>query len=235
MIEISDPPFPRSCALVVVAEQQPPLELPADTAQRRCCKHAFGRATRSHIHVDRRVRIGRRDHAGHVAVADQHDAAAQRAQLGNQFLMARPIKHTDNDLARFHAFCGGDGCHIFGRCLVQIDNAVGIARAHGQLVHINIGGIEQIAMLGHRQHRECIRPGFRCNRRALERIERDIDLWSCADRRTDFFADIQHRRFVTFALTDDHRAIHIELIERRAHGFDRSMIRRFLVATPDQA
>ena len=80
----STPHLAARRALVVVAEQQPALELAADAAQRRRREHALGRAARAHIDVDRRVGIGDRDHPGDVAVGDQHDAAAEAAQLGDQ-------------------------------------------------------------------------------------------------------------------------------------------------------
>ena len=108
----STPHSRGAAALVVVAEQQPALELAADAAQRRGREHALGRAARAHIDVDRRVRIGDRDHAGDVAVGDQLDAAAERAQLGDQLLVARPVEHADDDLVGRDALGRGDRADI---------------------------------------------------------------------------------------------------------------------------
>ena len=55
-VEVLDPPAPRAAALVVVAEQQAALDLPADAAQRGGGEHAFGRAARADVDVDRRCR-----------------------------------------------------------------------------------------------------------------------------------------------------------------------------------
>ena len=65
------------------------------------------------------------------------------------------------------------------------------------------------------------------DRRAFERIEGDVDFRSA---RADFFADIEHRRFVTLAFADHHRAIDRERIESLAHGIDRRLIGGLLIA-----
>ena len=71
-------------------------------------------------------------------------------------------------------------------------------------------------------------------RRALERVERDVDLRAAALRRPDLLADVEHRRFVALALADHHGAVHRQLVERGAHRFDRGGIGGFLVAAADQ-
>ena len=49
-----------------------PLNCPPTQRKAAAAKHAFGRAALAHIHVDRGVLVGNRDHARHVAIADQH-------------------------------------------------------------------------------------------------------------------------------------------------------------------
>src|SRR5690606_40458856 len=56
----------------------------SDAAECSRGQHAFGRAARAHVEVDRGVGIGDRDHAGDVTIGNELDAAADRAQLGDQ-------------------------------------------------------------------------------------------------------------------------------------------------------
>ena len=70
-------------ALVVVAEQQAALHLAADAAQRCGGEHALGRAAGANVDVDAGFGVGDGDDAGDVAVGDQLDGAAKRAQLGD--------------------------------------------------------------------------------------------------------------------------------------------------------
>ena len=48
--------------------------------------------------------------------------------------------------------------------------------------------------------------------------------------RADLLADVEHGRLVALALADHDRAVHLDLVERRAHGVDRRLVRRLLVA-----
>jgi hypothetical protein len=69
-------------------------------------------------------------------------------------------------------------------------------------------------------------------RRAFERIERDIDVRPVAG--ADFLADIEHRRFVALALADHDRAPDGQPVQLRPHCIDRHLIGRLLVAAPAQ-
>ena len=172
-----DPPFGGAGALGVVAEHEPALELAADAAQGRRGEHALRRAARAHIDVDRRVGIGDRDHPGDVAVGDELDAAAERAQLGDQVGVARPVEHADDDVGRVDALGGGDRrgyCRTATRA--RSITPAGIAGADGELVHIDVGRVEQAALLGDGEHGERVGAGLGGDRRAFERVEGDVDL-----------------------------------------------------------
>ena len=233
-VEVLDPPAPRAPALVVVAEQQAALDLPADTGQRGGREHALGRAARSHVNVDRGLGIGGGDDPGDVAVGDQHDPATDRAQLGDHRGVARAIEHAGNDLVGLDALGGGETVDVVGRRLGQVDRARGVTRPDRDLVHVDVGGVEQPALLGNRQHRERVGAGLGGDRRSFERVERDVDPGAGALRAADLFADIEHRRFVALALADDHGAVHRQFVERGAHRLDRGGVGGFLVAAPDQ-
>src|SRR5471030_2230139 len=60
--------------------------------------------------------------------------------------------------------------------LVEVDDALGQAAADGDLVHVDVGRIEEPAILGHRHDREPIGQSLGGDGGALERIESDVDL-----------------------------------------------------------
>ena len=186
------------------------------------------------INIDAGVGIGRRNHARDIAVADQHDTAAYRTQLRNQLFVARAVEDAGNDLVRRDPFGGGERVNIFGGRFGEVNNPFRIAGPDRNLVHISVGGVEQVAALCCGQHCQRIGTSLRRDRRALKRVERDVDLRSGTWCRADLLADEQHRGLVALAFTDNDCAIHVERVERVAHCFDSCGVSRFLVAPPDQ-
>src|SRR3546814_9001881 len=94
------------------------------------------------------------------------DLAADFAKVSNQFLVTRPIEHADDDLAGIHPLFTRNGLHIFPDRLVEVDDARRIARPHCQLVHVNVGRVQQASFLGNRQHRQRIGASLRSDGRA---------------------------------------------------------------------
>ena len=134
------------------------------------------------------------------------------------------------------------GCHALGlgeiadvllRRRVEIDHALGIAGADRDLVHVDVGRVEQRAALGHRHGGDRARHVLGAQRRAFERIDRDIDLRP--GLAPDLLADEQHRRLVALALADHHGAVDRQLVELAPHGVDRRLVGRLLVAAAAQA
>ena len=78
-----------------------------------------------------------------------------------------------------------------------------IARADGDLRHVDVGRVEQAARLGDGDDGERVGQVLGADRRALERIEGDVDLRAVAG--ADLLADEEHRRLVALALADDDR------------------------------
>ena len=148
--------------------------------------------------------------------------------------MARTIEHADDDVARLDTLGSGHGLNVFGGRLCQVDDPLGIAGTDGQLVHIDVGRIEQAPFLRRGQHRQRVGTGLGGNRRAFERVKRNIDLGALALRPADLFADEEHGRLVAFAFADDDRAIHVECVEGLAHRFHGCGIGSLLVAAADE-
>ena len=175
----------------------------------------------------------RGDDAADVAVADQHDARAGGAHLGDQLGVARPVEDADDqvgDLAR-SSRCARFARFV-GRLVVEIDDAVGQPAADRDLVHVDVGRVEEAAVLGHRDDRQRVGAALGGDRRAFQRIERDVDLRALPG--ADLLADIEHRRLVALALADHHGAVDRQAVERLAHRVDRGLVGRLLVAAPHQ-
>ena len=153
-LRIGVPHLAHALHLFIVLEHQPPLHLPADAAQRRRRQHALGRATGAKIDVDLRVGRSGRDHAGHVAIADQHDARAGLAHLGDQLLVPVAVEDAGDQVGHL-AFLGpGEFAQVLANRRVEIDHAVGQAAADGDLVHVDVGRMQEIAVLGQRHDGE---------------------------------------------------------------------------------
>src|SRR6185312_9973711 len=85
------------------------------------------------------------------------------------------------------------------RLFVEIDD-LAEAAADCDLVHIDVGRMQQTATFGQRQYRERVHIAFGGKRSAFERIERNVELWPIAD--ANLLADIEHWRLVALALAD---------------------------------
>ena len=147
--------------------------------------------------------------------------------------MARPIEDQRRDLGRLHAFGLGEAADVLLGRRIEIDHAVGIAGADRDLLHVDVRRVEQRAAFRHRHGGDRARHVLGAQRRAFERIDRDIDLRAVlvADR----LADEQHRRLVALALPDHDRAVDRQLVELAPHGVDRRLIGRLLVAAAASA
>ena len=73
---------------------------------------------------------------------------------------------------------------------------------------------------------------LRGQRRALERVDGDVDLRRRAV--ADLLAVVEHRRLVLLALADDDDAVHRDGVEHEAHRVDGGLVGGVLVAAADQ-
>jgi hypothetical protein len=152
--------------------------------------------------------------------------------LAIKFRVARTVKDAGRDLARLDALGLGQRLDVVGRIGVQVHHAVRIARANGDLGHIAIGRVQQAAAFGHGDHGQRVRHRLGAQRGAFQRVQRDVDLGALAQ--ADLLADVQHRRFVALALADHHHAIHLDVVERGAHGVHGKLVGLLFIATAAQ-
>ena len=86
----------RAAALFVLrlGDDQPGVDLAAEAAHRGGRQHAFGRAARAHHRVHARSFHGGGNARRQIAVADQPDARARRADVRDQLFVARSRSST---------------------------------------------------------------------------------------------------------------------------------------------
>ncbi len=109
-----------------------------------------------------------------------------------------------------------------------------IAGTHRELVHIDVGCVEQPALFGDGEDGERVGARLGGDCRAFERVERNVDRGRIVAAAADLFADEQHRRFVALAFANNDGAADRQFVERGAHRFDGGGIGGLFVAAPDQ-
>jgi hypothetical protein len=92
--------------------------------------------------------------------------------------------------------------------------------------------VQEGAVLRHGERGDGARHVLGAERRAFERIDRDVHLGSGSG--ADFLADEQHRRFVHLAFADHHGAVDGKRAQLAAHGIDRGLIRHLFRAAAAQ-
>ena len=123
------------------------------------------------------------------------------------------------------------GAEILFERQVDRDDAAAGGPGH-QLVHVRHAGAEQRAARRGRDHRDRPRTSARGERRAVDRIDRDVERRPLAV--ADLLAVVEHGRFVLLALADDHDAREQRRGERAAHRLDGRAVDRVLVAEADE-
>ena len=101
--------------LLVVARPEAALDAAADALQGRRRDDALRRAADAVKHVDARPFLSCGDRRCNIAVADQPDARARLAQLGDEAVMPFALEHDDVDFPGRLAERLGDGANVLGR------------------------------------------------------------------------------------------------------------------------
>src|SRR2546421_3327308 len=87
LLEIGDAHGAAALLMLRLADDQAREDLAVEAAHCRRGQHALGRAARPHQRVDARASRGSGDAGRQVAVADEADARADLADVGNQLLV----------------------------------------------------------------------------------------------------------------------------------------------------
>ena len=78
-------------------------------------------------------------------------------------------------------------------------------RADRDLVHVRVGRVQELAVLGHRDDRERVVEAVGAQVRPLQRIDGDVDLGRVGVAVAHLLADVEHRRLVALTFADDDR------------------------------
>ena len=145
--------------------------------------------------------------------------------------MAGPVEDHRGEVADARPLRLGDPAQVLGGARRDVDRADAF-RPDGDLLHVERGaGIEHRAPLADRDHGQRVVGTVGGERRAVDRIDRDIDLRHRAV--TDPLAVVQHRGFVLLAFADDDDSVHLHGAQDGAHGVDGGAIGAELVAPAD--
>src|SRR5437764_1230725 len=148
----------------------------------------------AHQHIGAGALPGGRDRPGDVAVGDEPDPRARGAYLADQLLVPRPVEDADRDVGDAGMLDLRDAPQLLGDPRVDLDD-VGALRADGQLLHVeHRARVEHRAPLGDREHRQRIRHALPHQRRAVDRVDRHVDLGTGTV--ADVLAVVQHRGVV---------------------------------------
>ena len=234
VVDVGDAHARRARDLRVVPRAQDALHVAVHAAQGRGRQHALGRAADAHEHVDARVGIRGRDGAAHVAVADEADARARGAHLGDERGVARPLEDDGREILDVDALLARDRREVLGGAAADVDDARADVRAHGDLLHVRVGRVQEAPVLGHGDDGQRPRRAARAEVRALERVDGDVDGGRVGRAVAHLFADVEHGRLVALAHADDDRAADVQRAERAAHRLRRGLVGAVMIAEPHE-
>ncbi len=127
----------------------------------------------------------------------------------------------------------GDEADRLADRAVEVEQ-VGDVRAAGELLHVDARArVEHRAARRERDDRQRVRHALGRQRRALERVDRDVDLGRGAV--ADALAVGEHRRLVLLALADHDDAVHPDAAQDVVHPVDRGLVGSDLVAHAHEA
>src|SRR5439155_26639381 len=88
---------------------------------------------------------------------NQLDTSYGGANIRDQLLVPRAAENDDAEIVHVDALAIGDGAQVLRRAFFQIYGALG-GRAHRDLVHVRVGRVQEIALVGHGDDGEGVRP-----------------------------------------------------------------------------
>ena len=123
----------------------------------------------------------------------------------------------------------GDGTKVLRDRRIEVDGALR-AWTHDELFHVEVGRVQQAALLGRSKDGDRAGSAGRAEVRSLERIHGDVYPREAEAGVTDTgckpqtLTDEEHRRFVPLAFPDDDGAVDRHRVETLPHSLDRRAI-----------
>ncbi len=144
-------------------------------------------------------------------------------------LSAPPIPAVKAARVDLSTQAAGNRAQVLAHRRIEV-NQVLRHRPHDQFLHVEVGGVQQPALLGGRQHGNGVGRAGRTQVGALERIDGNVDLVEDPAairlllREADFLADVEHRRLVSLTFANHNGAVDRHRVHFMAHGLDRDLI-----------
>src|SRR5213076_2173350 len=120
-LQVRDAHLPHALLLPGLGGHQAGEHAAVQAAERGGGEHALGGAADPHHGVDVGAAHGRRDAGGEVAVADQLDARAGLADVGDQLLVARAVEDDDDQVLDVAPERAGDRLQVLVDRRVDVD------------------------------------------------------------------------------------------------------------------
>ena len=176
--------------------------------------------------MNARAHYGGRDAGREVAVADEADAGPRLPDVGDEPLMARAVEHDDDEVVDLAVQGLGDGLEVVLDRRVEVDLPPG-RRPDDDLVHVDVGRVQQAALLGGRDDGDGVGSAGGAQVGALEGVDRDVDRRPAL---AHLLPDVEHGRLVSLAFPDHDGAVDVDALHLLAHRFDRHLVRVLPVA-----
>ena len=141
--------------------------------------------------------------------------------------MAVAIERADDQVGDLALLGAREVAQVLEHGGVEVDDVGRQAGADGDLVHVDVGRVQEVAALGQRHDGERVRTGLGGQRGAFERVDGDVHRRAAG---ADALADVEHRRLVHLALADDDRAVDGDAVEGAAHRLDGGAVGLVLLA-----
>ena len=133
--------------------------------------------------------------------------------------MAAAVHDHDDQISDCNAEALAEDIDVLSGALADVNLAFS-GRGRCQLLHVEVGSVEQTTGLGgsKHSHRAALAVGTEIG--SLTGINSEIN--SGAGTTANFLTDVEHRSFVPLTFTDHDAALHIDLAHALAHGLDGS-------------
>ena len=148
---------------------------PAEAAHGGRGQHTLGSAAAAHDRMDPAADHRRPDGRGEIAVADESNAARRRPGFRQSADSCRyAIEHDHDEVLDVPVEAPGDLLQVVRDRRIEIHRVLRL-RSDDQLLHVNVGRVQQPAPLGGGQHGDRTRGSGGAEVRALEGVDGDID------------------------------------------------------------
>src|SRR3989344_5175494 len=225
-LQVREAHLPGALLLLFVPELEPPLESAAEALDGSGRDDTLVRRPDAEEHVHPALGQRRGDGSRDIAIRDEQDARSRVPYLLDELLVPIPFEHHDGDFLGFLAEGISDRTDVVPHRGVEVNRVLRF-RPSGNLVHVCIGSSEQRAFRRSGKNRDGVRPAERDAIGAFQGIDRDIHLRAGAG--ADALPYEEHGRLITFALSDDHFAVELDVGKALAHLLHGSLVRAVLV------